>query len=225
MADMRLDALGTQREHQPLVAELALAPGDPLVVGEVAEVHLRTVRVPVPDRHRHIGRVVEDRRLHQAVGQRHRLVVPVEHDRQVEIATHHPGDPGLRLQLAGAHPQPGVVGAESGERGRKQPARGGRERRKPQLTHHLTALRLQVGLRKLDLGEDAGGMLGEQPPGVGEAHAPPVLGKQLLAHLALQLGHLLGDGRRRDVQSSAAPLTEPCRARASRVRRRSRFNI
>jgi hypothetical protein len=44
VADVRLDALGAQREHQPLVAELALAPGDPLVIGELGEVHLVAAR-------------------------------------------------------------------------------------------------------------------------------------------------------------------------------------
>ncbi len=74
-------------------------------------------------------------------------------------------------------------------------------------------------------GEDAGRVLGEQPARVREPHAPPVLGEQLLTRLALQLGHLLGDGRGGDVHPTAAPLTDPCRARASRVRRRSRFNM
>lgn len=200
MSDVRFDTLGAQGEHQPLVAELALVPGDPLVVRELPEVHLVPAREPVPGGHRHIGGVVEDRRLHQAVGQRHRLVVPVEHHREVEVAADHSRDPGLRLQLTGAHPQSGVLGAQRGERGREQPARRGRERRQPQLAHHLPAVRLQVRPRQLDLGQDARRVLGEQPPGVGEPHTPAVLGEQLLAHLALQLGHLLRDGRRRHVQ-------------------------
>ena len=48
-------------------------------------------------------------------------------------------------------------------------------------------------------------MLGEQPPRVGEPHPAPVLGEQLLPDLALQLGHLLGDGRGRDVQPLGRP--------------------
>ena len=110
-------------------------------------------------------------------------------------ATPASGSSSLRTQ-----PQPRMIGAQSGERGGKQPARGRRERGQPQLAHHLPALRLQVGLGELDLGQDPRGMVGEQPPGVGEPHPPPVLGEQLLPDLALQLGHLLGDGRRGDVQ-------------------------
>ncbi len=200
VADDRLDALGAQGEHQPLVAELALVPGDPLVVGELREIHLPTAGQPVPGRHGHIGRVVQERGLDQPVRQRHRLVVPVQDDREVEIPADHPGDAGLRFQLAGAQPERGVPDAQPGERRREQPARRRGERRQTQLPDHAPPLGLQIGAGQLDLGEDARGVLGEQPPGVGQPYAPPVLGEQPLADLALQLGELLRDGRGRHVQ-------------------------
>ena len=62
------------------------------------------------------------------------------------------------------------------------------------------ALRLDVGLGQLDLGEDPGGVVGEQPAGVGEPHPAAVLGQQRLPDLPLQLRHLLGDRRGGDVQ-------------------------
>ncbi|CAM5689583.1 hypothetical protein SGLAM104S_10445 [Streptomyces glaucescens] len=93
VAEVRLDALGSQGEHQPLVAELPLGPGDPLVLGELREVHLVPPGQGMAGRQGDVGRVVEDRRLHQAVGQRHRLVVPVEDHGEVEVAAHHAPDP------------------------------------------------------------------------------------------------------------------------------------
>ncbi len=200
VSDDRFDALGAQREHQPFVAELSLAPGDPLVVGELREVHLLAVREPVSGRHRHFGRVVQDVRLDQAVGQRHRLVVPVEHDREVEVAADHPGDAELGLQLRGADPQRRVLCAQGGERGGEQASCRRGERREPELADDLPPLGLQVGLGQFHLGQDARRVLGQQPARVREPHPPPVLGEELLSHLALQLGHLLRDGRRRDVQ-------------------------
>lgn len=100
MGDTGLDALGAQSEHQPLVAELALAPGDPLVLGELREIHLPPPREPVTDRQRDIGRVVQDGRLGQAVGDRYRLVVPIEDHGEIEVAADHPGDAAFRFQLA-----------------------------------------------------------------------------------------------------------------------------
>ena len=95
---------------------------------------------------------------------------------------------------------PGCSARSADERGGEQAAHRGRERGDPQLADHLAALRLQVRLGQLHLGEDARRVLGEQPARVGEPHPAAVLREELLAHLALQLGHLLGDRRRRDVQ-------------------------
>ncbi len=93
-----------------------------------------------------------------------------------------------------------MAGAQGGERAREEaPGRRG-EAGEPHLAHDPAPLGLDVGLGHLDLGEDPGGVLGEQHPGVGEAHAPPVLREQPLPDLALQLGQLLGDGGGRDVQ-------------------------
>lgn len=200
MGDSGLDTLGAQREQQPLVAELALAPGDPFVVREVLQVDLVPVGERVPLGHGDLHGIVEDRRLGESLGHGQRLVVPVQDDRQVGVAAEHGVHPALRFQLAGPHAQRRMVGAQRGERlGEQSPHRGG-ERRQPQLADDLTALGLQIGLGEFDLRQDARRVLGEQSARVREPHPTAVLGQQLLADLALQLGHLLRDGRGRDVQ-------------------------
>ncbi|GAA3242478.1 hypothetical protein GCM10020256_66450 [Streptomyces thermocoprophilus] len=85
-----------------------------------------------------------------------------------------------------------MLRAQPRQRQREQAAGGRGERRDPQLPPAtLTALRLQIGLGQFHLGQDAGRMVGQQPAGVGEAHAAAVLREELLADLALQLRHLL----------------------------------
>lgn len=84
-----------------------------------------------------------------------------------------------------------MLRAQPRQRQREQAAGGRGERRDPQLPRDLTALRLQIGLGQFHLGQDAGRMVGQQPAGVGEAHAAAVLREELLADLALQLRHLL----------------------------------
>lgn len=94
-----------------------------------------------------------------------------------------------------------MIRAQGEQGGREEAARRGGERGQPDLPHHLAPLRLDVGLGELDLGENPGRVIGEQPPRVGEPDPAAVLGEQLLPDLALQLGHLLRDGRCRDVQT------------------------
>ena len=200
VADARLDALRAQREHQPVVAELALGPGHPFLVGEVHQVHGLPPGQPVPGGQRHVRRVVQEMGPLQAPRHGRPLVAPVQDDREVRVAAQHRAHPRLGLQLRGAHAEFGMAGAQGGERAGNEPAGRRREGREPHLAHDPAALGLDVGLGELDLGEDPGGVLGEQQSGVGEAHAPAVLGEQLLPHLALQLGQLLGDGRGGDVQ-------------------------
>ncbi len=201
VGDARLDAFAAQGQHQPVVAELALGPGDPLVVREVLQLHFGAVGERVVGGHRDVGGVVQDRRLGQPFRQRQRLVVPVEDDRDVDVAAHHARHRHVGLHLLQLAPELGVGTAQFGERGGEQAPGGRREGAQQQITDRFAALRLQVGLGQFHLGEDAGGVVGEQPAGVGEAHAAPVLGQELLARLALQLRQLLGDGRGRHVQS------------------------
>ncbi|GAA3074260.1 hypothetical protein GCM10020000_69100 [Streptomyces olivoverticillatus] len=175
--------------------------GDPLVLGEVFEDDLRAVGEGVVRRDRHVGGVVEDRVLDEAVGQRQRLVVPVEDDGDVEVAAHDLRHGIVRFHFLQPGAQLGVFGAQPGEGGGEEAAGRRGEGTEQQLAHGLPGLRFEVGLGELDLGEDARGVVGEQPSGVGEPHPAAVLGQQLLAGLALQLGQLLGDGGGRHMQS------------------------
>lgn len=109
MGDTRFDAFRTQSEHQPVVAELAFRPGDPVVVGEVLQIDLRPVRERVVGRHRYVRRVVEQFGHGETAGHRQPLVAPVEHHRQVDISPQHGPDSGLGFQFRCTYPQFGVV--------------------------------------------------------------------------------------------------------------------
>ncbi|CAM5696936.1 hypothetical protein SGLAM104S_09177 [Streptomyces glaucescens] len=74
MGDPGLDAFGAQRVQQPFVTELALAPGDPLVVREVLQVDLVPVGERVPLGHGDLHGIVEDRRLGEPLRHGQRLV-------------------------------------------------------------------------------------------------------------------------------------------------------
>ncbi|SFK14733.1 hypothetical protein SAMN05192584_10438 [Streptomyces pini] len=200
VAQPGLDALAAQGEQQPVVTELASGPGDPLVVREVRQLHPPGPGAGMTGGHRHIGRVVQERFLGQSSGQGQRAVVPVQDDREVDVPAHQCPYRLLGLHLPHPGAQLGVVGAQGGQGGGEQPPGGGGEGSEQQFADGSAAVRLQFGLGEFELGQHTPGVLGEQAAGIGEPDAAAVPGEQLLTGLALQFGHLLGDGRGGDVQ-------------------------
>ncbi len=198
VGDARLDARTAQGEDQPLVAELPLVPGDPVVVAEFGEGDpglrgvLGPVGQPVAGRDRNVDGVVQQVGPGELGGHRHPLVVPVDRQGQVEVPAHDGRHALLGLLLAHPDPQLRMPGPQRGQGLGQQPAHGGREGADPQLAHGAAPLGLDVGLGELHLGDDPGGVIGEQPSGVGEPDPAPVPGQQRLSDLALQLGQLLG---------------------------------
>ena len=191
-----------QREHQPLVAELALAPGDPLVVGEVPEVDLRGG-----------PRAGGPRASPRRRGRRAGTPSPARRAAASACCTSPgpPPDPGRRGPLR--RPRPPVPARWSAPA-----APGGRRaaRRAPRGTARGPPSGTPRAAARPPPGRDAppdpswasstwdrmrAACSDEQPSGIGETHSAAVLGEQLLAHLALQLGHLLGDRGGRDVQA------------------------
>ncbi len=198
--DAGLDADAAQGVDEPLVAELALVPGDPVVVGELREGDPGAVGEPVAGRHRDVAGVVQQVGPRELGGHRHPLVVPVDGQGQVEVPAHDCRHALLGLLLPHQGPQFGVGRAQGGQGLGQQPAHGGREGADPQLADGTAPLGLDVGLGQLHLGDDPGRVVGEEPAGVRKADAAAVLGQQGLADLALQLGHLLGDRGGGDVE-------------------------
>ncbi len=200
VGDARLYARAAQGVDQPLVAELPLVPGDPVVVAEFGEGDPGPVGQPVSGRDGDVDGVVQQVGPGQLGGHRHPLVVPVDRQRQVEVPAHDGGHALLGLLLTHQGPQFGMFGAQHGEDLGQQPAHGGREGADPQLADGTPPLGLDVGLGQLHLGNDPGRVIGEQPPGVGEPDPAPAPGQQRLADLPLQLGHLLGHGGGGDME-------------------------
>lgn len=176
-------------------------------------------------RHRDVRCVVQEFGLGQACGHGQPLVAPVQHHGKVDVAPDHRADSVLGLQFPGTHAQFGVVPAQCEERPGEEPARRGRKGGESDLAHHLTALRLDVGLGQLDLGQDPGRVVGEQPRLSVSRTPRPFLARSCCPTSRSSFAICWETADVVTCSPSAAPLTEPCRASASRVRRRSRFNM
>jgi hypothetical protein len=194
VVDARLGVERAQRVGEPVAADAARGRGDPRVARQLLELDPVATGERVVGGQRDVDHVVADGALAQPLRNRQRLVVPVLGDGHVEIAADDQRDAPARVLLAQQHPQPGMVGAETAQRAGEQSSGRRGERRDRQLPDHGPAVRLQIGLRLLDQGEDPVGMVDQQLGGVGEAHAPAVAFEQLLPGLPFQLGQLLGDG-------------------------------
>lgn len=95
--------------------------------------------------------------------------------------------------------------AQRADRRGQETAGSGGERGDAQFAGDGAAVACEVGLDRLDLGEQSAGVLGEQPRGVGEADAAPARLQQALPDLTFEPAELLRDGRRRDVQDVGGP--------------------
>ncbi len=222
--DARFDAFAAQRQQQPLVAELALSPGDPLVVRELLQVHFGPVGEGVRGRHGDVGGVVEERCFDQAVRDRQRLVVPVEDDRHVDVTAHHRRHRGRRFHFVAADPQPRV----RQQRGEPRRAAG---RAWPWGTPRSAARRPPCRAAppgrpgRVRPARESARRVRRAAARVGERTPRPFLASSCWPTSRSSFAICWDTAEVVTCRPAAAPPTEPCRARASSVRRRSRFSM
>ena len=196
----RLTSLGTQRHHQPVVADRAALPGNPRITGEFAERDgvARGERVLATERD--IRNVVEHRCSGEAVWYGKRLIGPVLREREIDVAAHEQANRVERLQFLQAHLELRMFLHQRAHGPRCQAADRRGERPNPQLARHSGApcVELRLGLAKNR--ERPLGVSRQHLPRVGERDTASAFLEQRFTDLAFQLRDLLGDGRRRDVQ-------------------------
>ena len=129
---------------------------------------------------------------------RSRRVLVLLRDRDVDAAARQQRQRLLGLELGQLDPQRRMLRRKPLERRHHQRPRRGLERRDAHDAADLARLPRQVRLQLLEPGQHAAGAGRQHPPGVGQLEPPARLAEQLDARLALELGELLGDRRRRE---------------------------
>jgi hypothetical protein len=173
-----------------------LAAG-PLVVAQVGERDPLLARGRVPDRNREHERVAAQLALLECRVARPRGVVVLLGEHHVDVAQAQPGQRVLGLGLHEIAVQLRMAGLERPER--RDHERVGRrlERGHAHAARDLAGGPREVGLGRLELGDDRVGVADEPAAGLRELHSAPDALDQPHAGVALERGELLGDRRRR----------------------------
>jgi hypothetical protein len=143
-----------------------------------------------------INSIIHDQRAVNAVREYQWRIHPVIDQSNVEMSCHDEPDRLVRLPLR--HPKPQLLmflpklGHCPGEDG----SRCSGETGNLQITDDVIALSLKLALSALDLGQNRVRSSRQQSACRCESYAAAVRFDESLAHVALELGQLLGDGRR-----------------------------
>ena len=137
------------------------------------------------EREHHLVRIEIDALESGHVGTRGVLVLLG--DRQLDPAAGRERQRLLRLELHQLDPQARVRRGEPVDRGQRERARGGLERRDPDRAADVAGRRGELRLDRLEPGEELPGAGGEHPPRVGQLEPPPRPPEQRHAALPLEL--------------------------------------
>ena len=146
---------------------------------------------------RDVHRILEQLHGAQAGAERLADVTELEQQREVELARPQARHDLLRLTLRQRQLDLGMRGPEVGDRERHEGVAGGRERGHPQAAAAHPENRRELGLGRLDAGQDRLRVHNQRRAGGGRAHAPAIALDQLRAGLGLQRGDGLRDRRLR----------------------------
>jgi hypothetical protein len=162
-------------------------------------------------RQRHVERVVQQVPAGQAVRHGERVLGPVLHHGDVQIAAHQCRYRLVRLAFGQRHGQLRVPGPQVHEYPGQQPARRGGEGCHGQLPGDRAPVLGEAGLHLFHPGEQFRRVAGQQLAGLGQPDAPALPLDQPLPDLPLQPGNLLRDGRCGDVQGTRRADDRPGR--------------
>ena len=144
-----------------------------------------------------VERVVEQLEAAQAGAEALADALEFEEQDEVELAGPQARRDLLGLALGEGHLDPGVGGAEAGDRLRHQRRAGGREGGGPQAAAAAGGDRRDLVLGRLHLGEDPADVAGQRGAGRGRPDAAAAALDQRRPGFALERGDRLGDGRLR----------------------------
>jgi hypothetical protein len=193
------------------VADLAAAPADPILAGELPDADVVAIRESMIGRHRDVESVVEKIAVQQIVRDGHPVVDPVLHHGEIELATSQRGHRLVGFPLSQCDEQIWVLRAQLDQHRRQQPPSGGGERGNRHRPGHGAPMPGEFGLDPLDVSQQHARVIAEQGAGRGEPDAASGSFHQRLANLSLEPGQLLRDGGCRDVQRACRADDRPAR--------------
>ena len=157
-----------------------------------------------------INSVVHDQQALNAIGEHQWRIHPVVDQSNVEMSRRYEPDRLVRLPLGHPKPQLRMFFSKPGHCLRKDGSRCSSETGNLQITDDVVPLSVKLALSVLDLGQNHVRSPREQGACRREPYAAAVRLDESLAHIALELGQLLRDGRRRQMKrrSGAGYRTE-----------------